>query len=51
MTGLRWIFTSSSGIKELASFGGDIKGLVPPCVEKRLKERFPILIQKNKNKD
>lgn len=40
MTGLRWIFTSSSGIKELASFGGDIHGLVPPVVEKRLKEQF-----------
>lgn len=40
MTGLRWIFTSSSGIKELASFGGDIKGLVPPFVEKKLKEKF-----------
>lgn len=41
MTGLRWIFTSSSGIKELASFGGDITGLVPPCVEKKLKDKFP----------
>lgn len=40
MTGLRWVFTSSSGIKELASFGGDIHGLVPPVVEKKLKEKF-----------
>ncbi|MBU1171971.1 MAG: pantetheine-phosphate adenylyltransferase [Proteobacteria bacterium] len=40
MTGLRWIFTSSSGIKELASFGGNIHGLVPPFVEKKLKEKF-----------
>lgn len=40
MTGLRWIFTSSSGIKELASFGGDIHGLVPPFVEKKLKEKY-----------
>ena len=40
MTGLRWIFTSSSGIKELASFGGDIKGLVPPVVERSLKEKY-----------
>jgi pantetheine-phosphate adenylyltransferase len=40
MTGMRWIFISSSGIKELASFGGDIKGLVPPPVERKLKEKF-----------
>lgn len=40
MTGMRWIFTSSSGIKELASFGGDISGLVPPVVEEKLKEKF-----------
>ena len=46
MTGLRWIFTSSSGIKELASFGGDIRGLVPPFVEKKLKEKFPLLNSK-----
>ena len=26
-------FVSSSGIKELAKFGGCIKGLVPKCVE------------------
>lgn len=40
MTGMRWIFISSTGIKELASFGGDIKGLVPPVVERRLREKF-----------
>jgi pantetheine-phosphate adenylyltransferase len=43
MTGLRWIFTSSSGIKELASFGGDITGLVPPCVELSLRDKFPLM--------
>lgn len=42
MTGLRWIFTSSSGIKELASFGGDIQGLVPPFVEMKLKEKYSL---------
>lgn len=46
MTGMRWIFTSSSGIKELASFGGDISGLVPTHVEQKLKTKFPILNQK-----
>lgn len=40
MTGLRWIFISSSIIKEASQFGGDTRDLVPPCVYKKLKERF-----------
>ena len=40
MTGLRWIFTSSSIIKEAASFGGDIEGMVPTIVRQKLKEKF-----------
>ncbi|MCK5509127.1 MAG: pantetheine-phosphate adenylyltransferase [Desulfobacterales bacterium] len=40
MTGLRWIFTSSSIIKEAASFGGDISSMVPPVVERKLKKKF-----------
>jgi pantetheine-phosphate adenylyltransferase len=40
MTGLRWIFTSSSIIKEAARFGGDVEGMVPPVVLKKLKKRF-----------
>ncbi|MBL7179495.1 MAG: pantetheine-phosphate adenylyltransferase [Pseudomonadota bacterium] len=40
MTGLRWIFTSSSIIKEAACFGGDIKDMVPPLVNRKLKEKF-----------
>ena len=40
MTGLRWIFTSSSIIKEAASFGGNINGMVPPIVSRKLKEKF-----------
>ena len=40
MTGLRWIFTSSSIIKEAAGFGGNINGMVPPIVSEKLKERF-----------
>jgi pantetheine-phosphate adenylyltransferase len=40
MTGLRWIFTSSSIIKEAASFGGNINGMVPPIVKQKLKEKF-----------
>ena len=43
MTGLRWIFISSSIIKEAASFGGDIKEMVPPVVYKKLKEKYDSL--------
>jgi len=40
MTGFRWIFTSSSIIKEAARFGGDIAGMVPPIVNQKLKKKF-----------
>mgnify|MGYP006274329827 FL=1 len=40
MTGLRWIFTSSSIIKEAAQFGGDIESMVPPVVQEKLMEKF-----------
>ncbi len=40
MTGLRWIFISSSVIKEAARFGGDVESMVPPIVNKKLKEKF-----------
>ncbi len=43
MTGLRWIYTSSSIIKEVARFGGDINGMVPPVVNQRLKEKLGIV--------
>jgi len=43
MTGLRWIFISSSIIKEAASFGGDIKEMVPSVVYKKLKEKYDSL--------
>jgi pantetheine-phosphate adenylyltransferase len=42
MTGLRWIFTSSSIIKEAARFGGDIEEMVPPEVYRKLQEKFPV---------
>ncbi len=47
MTGLRWIFTSSSIIKEAARFGGNIKGMVPPLVEETLKIKFKHLASTN----
>jgi pantetheine-phosphate adenylyltransferase len=40
MTGLRWIFTSSSIIKEAARFGGDVASMVPPPVNRKIKEKF-----------
>ena len=40
MTGLRWIFTSSSIIKEAARFGGNINGMVPKIVNKKLRQKF-----------
>ena len=40
MTGLRWIFTSSSIIKEAAQFGGNIEGMVSPSVNQKIKEKF-----------
>jgi pantetheine-phosphate adenylyltransferase len=40
MTGLRWIFTSSSIIKEAARFGGNINGMVPKIVNQKLQQKF-----------
>ena len=34
-------FVSSSGVKEIAAFGGDVSALVPAPVAKRFKELFP----------
>ena len=40
MTDYKWFFTSSTIIKEAASLGGDISGLVPVSVGTKLKEKF-----------
>ena len=42
MTGLRWIFTSSSIIKEAIQFGGNIDGMVPKLVQNKLKRKFAL---------
>jgi pantetheine-phosphate adenylyltransferase len=34
-------FVSSSGVKEIAAFGGDVSELVPAPVARRLEELFP----------
>ena len=40
MTSERYFYISSSIIKEVVRFGGDVSGLVPPPVEAALRERF-----------
>ena len=40
MTGFRWIFISSSIIKDAAQHGGDVSGLVPEHVQQMLKEKY-----------
>jgi pantetheine-phosphate adenylyltransferase len=40
MSSPQYSFLSSSGVKEVAMFGGELSGLVPPAVEKALQERL-----------
>jgi pantetheine-phosphate adenylyltransferase len=40
MTGLRWVFLSSTIIKEAAMHGGNIEGMVPETVRLKLRQRF-----------
>ena len=40
MTSSEWFFTSSQIIKEAASLGGSVQGLVPDIVCKKLKEKY-----------
>lgn len=42
MAGFRWIYISSSIIKDAARHGGNIEDLVPPHVEKALKKKFGV---------
>ena len=39
-TAPQWSFLSSSLVKEVARFGGDVSSLVPPVVAERLRERL-----------
>ena len=39
-TNVHYSFLSSSVVKEIAMFGGDINSLVPPVVEEYLKTKF-----------
>lgn len=40
MTSNEYAYLSSSVVKQVASFGGCVRGLVPTVVEKRLREKF-----------
>lgn len=40
LTSLRWIFLSSSIVKEVAKFGGNVDDLVPKIVAEKLREKF-----------
>lgn len=40
MASPRYSFLSSSGVKELAAFGGSVEGLVAPAVAQRLQEEL-----------
>jgi pantetheine-phosphate adenylyltransferase len=40
MTGYKWFYTSSTIIKEAASLGGSVKGLVPEIVNLKLTDKF-----------
>ncbi len=41
MTGEDYFYISSQLVREVATFGGDVSGLVPPNVLAKLCERFP----------
>ena len=40
MSNINYSFLSSSMVKELARYGGNINGLVPQCIEEDIKNKF-----------
>jgi len=40
MTAPEYLFLRSSTVREVAAMGGDVAGMVPACVEDRLRDRF-----------
>ena len=42
LTAPEFLFISSSGVRELAQFGGDVHGLVPECVEFALQSKMKL---------
>jgi pantetheine-phosphate adenylyltransferase len=47
MTGSKWFYCNSRIIKEAASLGGSVKGMVPDSVLKKLKGKFHIINNNN----
>ena len=43
-TSLEYAYLSSTTVKEVAGFGGDISAFVPPYIEKKMRERMEVLI-------
>ena len=41
MSSPQYSFLSSSGVKEIAAFGGNVDDLVPPAVARRFREIYP----------
>ena len=39
-TSLEYAYLSSSTVKEIASFGGDISACVPPAIRKLIEEKY-----------
>ncbi|GGJ54974.1 pantetheine-phosphate adenylyltransferase [Anoxybacillus voinovskiensis] len=46
MTNSQYAFLSSSIVKEVAKYNGNISDLVPPIVEEALRKKFSLLIEK-----
>ncbi len=40
MTNAKYSCVSSSGVRELATFGGQIKDLIPECIEDKVRAKF-----------
>jgi len=51
MTDFKWLYISSTIVKEVARGGGDCDGLVPLPVSRRLRERFGPLATRHKKND
>lgn len=46
MTNTEYSFLSSTGVREILAFGGNVKGLVPECIEELLNVRAKELLNK-----
>lgn len=50
MTDYKWFYISSTIVKEAASLGGNISGLVPELVCRRLKEKYGVPLPEKEKK-